>query len=53
MRTADAVTPVRNLAVPFAGFMLLYVFLAVMVGLLLWRQIAHVGEETALARAAS
>ena len=41
MRTAQAVTPVSNLAVPFAGFMLLYVFLAVMVGLLLWRQIAH------------
>ncbi|MFL5264148.1 MAG: cytochrome ubiquinol oxidase subunit I [Anaeromyxobacteraceae bacterium] len=52
MRTADAVTPVRNLAVPFAGFMLLYVFLAVMVGLLLWRQIAHAGEESALAGAA-
>lgn len=41
MRTAQAVTPVSNLAVPFAGFMLLYVFLALMVGLLLWRQIAR------------
>jgi cytochrome bd ubiquinol oxidase subunit I len=53
MRTADAVTPVRNLAVPFAGFMLLYVFLGVMVGLLLWRQIAHAGEEPGLAGVAS
>jgi cytochrome d ubiquinol oxidase subunit I len=54
MRTADAVTPVGNLAVPFAGFMLLYLFLALMVGILLWRQIAHGvdGPDEPRARAA-
>ncbi|HEX7623848.1 MAG TPA: cytochrome ubiquinol oxidase subunit I [Anaeromyxobacteraceae bacterium] len=44
MRTAQAVTPVSNLTVPFAGFMLLYLFLGFMVGLLLWRQIALAGD---------
>jgi cytochrome d ubiquinol oxidase subunit I len=41
MRTADAVTPVGNLAAPFVGFTVLYLFLAVMVVLLLRRQIAR------------
>ncbi|HET9552172.1 MAG TPA: cytochrome ubiquinol oxidase subunit I [Anaeromyxobacteraceae bacterium] len=41
MRTADAVTPMASLAVPLFAFLVLYVFLAVMVGLLLWRQILH------------
>ncbi|MGC3997565.1 MAG: cytochrome ubiquinol oxidase subunit I [Anaeromyxobacter sp.] len=41
MRTADAVTPVTHLAAPFVAFTLLYVFLAVMVVTLLWRQIAR------------
>jgi cytochrome bd ubiquinol oxidase subunit I len=40
MRTADAVTPVGHLTLPFAGFMLLYVFLAVVVTYLLSRQVA-------------
>jgi cytochrome d ubiquinol oxidase subunit I len=44
MRTSDSVTPVRNLAVPFAGFMVLYLFLGVMVGVLMWRQFAHAGD---------
>jgi cytochrome d ubiquinol oxidase subunit I len=41
MRTADAVTPVASLSVPLFAFVALYVFLAAMVGLLLWRQILH------------
>jgi cytochrome d ubiquinol oxidase subunit I len=41
LRTADSVTPVRNLTVPFVAFGLLYLFLAVMVVVLLRRQIAH------------
>ena len=39
MRTADAVTPVTHLAVPFTIFIALYLFLAATTGLLLWRQI--------------
>jgi len=39
MRTADAVTPVSNLAVPFVAFAALYLLLGAMVGILLWRQI--------------
>jgi cytochrome d ubiquinol oxidase subunit I len=39
LRTADAVTPMPGLVVPFVTFTLLYVFLAVVVGVLLWRQI--------------
>jgi cytochrome d ubiquinol oxidase subunit I len=41
MRVADAVTPVSSLSVPLLVFVLLYVFLGAMVGVLLWRQIAH------------
>ena len=41
MRTAQAVTPVSSLTIPFAGFLALYLFLAFMVGLLLWRQIGR------------
>lgn len=40
MRTADAVTPVPNLAVPFWTFTLVYLFLGVMVTFLLVRQVA-------------
>jgi cytochrome bd ubiquinol oxidase subunit I len=40
MRTAEAVTPVRNLAAPFLLFSAVYVFLAVTVAVLLGRQIA-------------
>ena len=39
MRTADAVTPVPGLVVPFVTFTLLYVFLGVIVVWLLYRQI--------------
>jgi cytochrome d ubiquinol oxidase subunit I len=39
LRTADAVTPMPGLVVPFLAFTLLYLFLAGMVGWLLWRQI--------------
>jgi cytochrome d ubiquinol oxidase subunit I len=41
MRTADAVTPMPMLLVPFVAFTLLYVLLGVVVVLLLYRQIAH------------
>jgi cytochrome d ubiquinol oxidase subunit I len=37
MRTADAVTPMPGLVVPFTTFTLLYVFLAVMVTVLMGR----------------
>jgi cytochrome d ubiquinol oxidase subunit I len=40
MRTKDAVTPMHGLVVPFIGFTLLYIFLAVMVVWLLLRQVA-------------
>ena len=39
MKTAQAVTPVRHLTVPFVAFVLLYVFLGAMVAFLLGRQI--------------
>jgi cytochrome bd ubiquinol oxidase subunit I len=45
LRTADSVTPVANLALPLAGFTLLYVFLGVMTAVLLWRQIALYGAD--------
>ncbi|WP_309893990.1 cytochrome ubiquinol oxidase subunit I [Archangium sp.] len=49
MRTADAVTPVPNLAVPFWTFTLVYLFLGVMVTFLLVRQVAGTlpGRESA------
>jgi cytochrome d ubiquinol oxidase subunit I len=39
LRTADAVTPMPGLIVPFLTFTLLYLFLAVIVIWLLWRQV--------------
>jgi cytochrome d ubiquinol oxidase subunit I len=39
LRTADAVTPMPGLVVPFLTFTLLYVFLAVIVVWLLWHQV--------------
>jgi cytochrome d ubiquinol oxidase subunit I len=39
LRTADAVTPMPGLIVPFLGFTLLYCFLGVIVAWLLYRQI--------------
>jgi cytochrome bd ubiquinol oxidase subunit I len=47
MRTAEAVTPVGNLALPLVAFVLLYLFLGFTVGVLLWRQIAHAAEPAA------
>jgi cytochrome d ubiquinol oxidase subunit I len=41
MKTADAVTPMPGLIVPFLTFTLLYCFLAVIVGWLLYRQIVR------------
>lgn len=39
VRTADAVTSMPGLVVPFVTFTLLYLFLAVIVAVLLWRQV--------------
>jgi len=47
MRTADAVTPVSDLTAPLWIFGALYLFLAVMVGTLLWRQMVHAPAEPA------
>jgi cytochrome d ubiquinol oxidase subunit I len=41
LKTADAVTPMPGLVVPFLGFTLLYCALAAIVGLLLYRQIVR------------
>jgi len=41
LRTSEAVTPVGNVTVPLVAFVLLYLFLAFIVALLLWRQMAH------------
>ena len=49
LRTADSVTPVPRLAAPLLAFVLLYLFLAVMVAVLLSRQIAHAPRTGALA----
>jgi cytochrome d ubiquinol oxidase subunit I len=39
MRTADAVTPMPGLVVPFSTFTLIYLGLAAAVTLVLWRQV--------------
>jgi cytochrome bd ubiquinol oxidase subunit I len=39
LRTADAVTPMPGLVVPFVLFSAIYIGLAVMVTLVLWRQV--------------
>jgi cytochrome d ubiquinol oxidase subunit I len=41
MRTAEAVTPMPGLIVPFTVFTLLYIFLASVVVWLIWRQVAQ------------
>ena len=49
MRTSEAVTPLANLSAPFWAFAALYLFLAAMVAVLLWRQILRsppAGEPT-------
>lgn len=43
LRTAEAVTPMPGLIVPFLGFTALYIGLAIMVAFLLWRQILKTG----------
>jgi cytochrome d ubiquinol oxidase subunit I len=53
MRTADAVTPMPGLTATFILFTILYIFLAVTVAYLLWRQVilSPRPEEAALAAA--
>ena len=51
LRTADSVTPVQGLLLPFVAFMVLYVFLAVVVSAL--RQIAKSPRPAAPARTAA
>jgi cytochrome d ubiquinol oxidase subunit I len=46
MRTADAITPVPGLWIPFLGFSLLYLFLGVTVVWLLWNQIIRTRPRT-------
>src|SRR3989475_481083 len=46
LKTADAVTPMPGLIVPFLTFTLLYCFLAVIVGWLLYRQIVRSPQVT-------
>ena len=48
MRTAEAVTPMPGLVVPFLLFTLLYIFLATMVLWLLMRQIAGIRRIVSL-----
>ena len=50
LRTADAVTPMPGLIVPFLGFTLLYCFLGVVVGWLLYRQIIRSPRPTEWSR---
>jgi cytochrome d ubiquinol oxidase subunit I len=45
MRTADAVTPVPGLVVPFVTFTILYIFLAIITAWLLFRQVAASPQE--------
>ncbi len=46
VKTADAVTPMLGLQVPFITFTLLYIFLAVIVVWLLFRQVRETAEPT-------
>ena len=46
LRTADAVTPMPGLIVPFLGFSLLYCFLGIIVAWLLYRQIIRSPRPT-------
>jgi cytochrome bd ubiquinol oxidase subunit I len=48
MRTADAVSPMPGLVVPFVGFTLLYIGLAVAVVWLLYRQIIKTGVDSTM-----
>ena len=46
LRTADAVTPMPGLIVPFLGFTVLYCFLGAIVAWLLYRQIIRSPRDT-------
>ena len=50
LRTADAVTPMPGLIVPFLGFSLLYCFLGAIVVWLLYRQIIRSPRATEWSR---
>ena len=50
LRTADAVTPMPGLIVPFLGFTVLYCFLGAMVAWLLYRQIIRSPRDTEWSR---
>ena len=50
LRTADAVTPMPGLVIPFIGFTLLYCFLGVIVTWLLYRQIIRSPRPTEWSR---
>jgi cytochrome bd ubiquinol oxidase subunit I len=50
LRTADAVTPMPGLIVPFVGFTVLYCFLGAMVAWLLYRQIIRSPRDTEWSR---
>jgi cytochrome d ubiquinol oxidase subunit I len=55
MKTAEAVTPMPGLVVPFVLFSVLYLFLAVTVTYLVWRRVMQspsFAEGAALAAAA-
>ena len=45
MRTADAVTPMTGLVVPFTSFTLLYIFLSIVLVFLLRRTFLEAGGE--------
>ena len=45
MRTAEAVTPMPGVVVPFITFTILYIFLAIITALLLWRQVAATPKD--------
>jgi len=50
MRTADAVTPMPNLVIPFISFTVLYIFLSIIVVILLRRQLFQSPNTLAEAR---
>ena len=52
MRTADAVTPMPGLIVPFIGFTVLYLCLGAAVAWLLYRQVLHTARPVAAAEPA-
>ena len=47
LRTREVVTPVEGLWLPFASFAMVYLLLAVVVAVTLWRQVRSAGTEAA------